>query len=144
MLRAAPSYPARRVLDSLEEIMVCSGRKPEHLRSDNGPEFVSHRVQQWAQSGQIGLNYITPGSPWENGNVESFHASLRAELLDRELFFSVAEANVMLENWREEYNITRPHGSLGYQSPAAASKRELPLRATPCAPVHAGKSPQNQ
>lgn len=144
MLRAAPSYPARRVLDSLEEILVCSGRKPEHLRSDNGPEFVSHRVQQWAQSGQIGLNYITPGSPWENGNVESFHASLRAELLDRELFFSVAEANAMLENWREEYNIKRPHGSLGYQSPAAAAKRELPLRATPCASVHAGKSPQNQ
>lgn len=144
LLRAAPSYPARLVLDSLEEILICSGRKPEHLRSDNGPEFVAQRVQQWAENGQIGLSYIRPGSPWENGNVESFHASLRAELLDRELFFSVAEANTMLENWREEYNTKRPHGSLGYLSPEAAAKRELPLRATPCAPVPAGKSPRNK
>lgn len=144
LLRAAPSYPARRVLDSLEEILVCSGRKPAYLRSDNGPEFVAHRVQQWAESGQIGLSYIQPGSPWENGNVESFHASLRAELLDRELFFNVAEANAMLENWRQEYNTKRPHGSLGYLTPEAAAKRELPLRATPCAPVPAGKSSRNQ
>jgi putative transposase len=137
-LRAAPSYPARRVLDALEEILVCSGRKPENIRSDNGPEFVATRVRQWAEAGQVGLCYIKPGSPWENGNVESFHASLRAELLDRELFFSVAEANVMLTDWREEYNFKRPHGSLGYQTPAAAAQQELALRATPCAPVPAG------
>jgi len=144
LLRAAPSYPARRVLDSLEEIMVCEGRKPENVRSDNGPEFVAKRVQQWAETGQIGLSYIKPGSPWENGNVESFHASLRAELLDRELFFSVGEANVMLSNWREEYNFKRPHGSLGYRAPAAAAKLELALRATPCAPVPAGNPTLNQ
>ena len=138
LLRAAASYPARRVLDSLEEILVCSGRKPENVRSDNGPEFVAKRVQQWAETGQIGLRYIKPGSPWENGNVESFHASLRAELLDRELFFSIAEANAMLSDWREEYNLKRPHGSLGYRTPAEAAKRELTLRATPFASVHAG------
>lgn len=144
LLRAAPSYPARRVLDSLEEILVCSGRKPENVRSDNGPEFVAKKVQQWAQTGQVGLCYIKPGSPWENGNVESFHASLRAELLDRELFFSVAEANAMLTNWREEYNFKRPHGSLGYKTPVAAAKRELTLRARPCAPVPAGNLTLNQ
>ena len=144
LLRAAPSYPARRVLDSLEEILVCNGRKPENVRSDNGPEFIAKRVQQWADAGRIGLRYIKPGSPWENGNVESFHASLRAELLERELFFSVAAANAMLEDWREEYNFKRPHGSLGYQTPAAAARRELPLRATPCAPVPAGNPNLNQ
>lgn len=143
-LRAALSYPARRVLDSLEEVMVCSGRKPENLRSDNGPEFVARKVQQWAETGNVGLSYIKPGSPWENGCVESFHASLRAELLDRELIFDVAEANAMLSDWRDEYNFKRPHGSLGYRTPAAAAKRELPLRATPYAPVHAGKENPNQ
>ena len=137
-------YQARRVLDALEEILVCSGRKPENVRSDNGPEFVAKRVHQWAETGQVGLRYIEPGSPWENRNVENFHASLRAELLDRELFFSVAEANAMLADWREEYNFKRPHGSLGYRAPAEAAKRELALRATPCAPVHAGNPTLNQ
>jgi len=68
----------------------------------------------WAQNVQVGLGYIQSGSPWENGNVESFHAGLRAELFERERFFSVAEANAMLENWREEYNAKRPHGNLGH------------------------------
>ena len=143
LLRAAPSFPSRRVIDSLEEVLVCSGRKPEFLRSDNGPEFVAKRVQEWARQARIGLNYIEPGAPWENGHVESFHASLRAELLDRELIFSMTEANVLLEDWRHEYNYERPHGSLDYRAPAEAAQRELPLRATPCAPVHAGNQRRN-
>ena len=141
-LRAALSFPARRVIDTLEETLICQGRKPQWLRSDNGPEFIAQRVQEWLGQAQVGPCYITPGSPWENGHVESFHASLRAELLDRELFVSVGEVNALLEQWREHYNEQRPHGSLGYRSPAQFAKRELPLRPTACAPVPAGQVAQ--
>ena len=138
LLRAARSFPARRVIDCLEETMVCTGRTPQHMRSDNGPEFVAHRLQDWLETAKVGTCYIKPGSPWENGHVESFHASLRAELLNRELFFSIKETNQMLEDWREHYNYKRPHGSLGMLPPLVAIQRDLPLRATPCAPVPAG------
>ena len=84
-------------------------------------------------------HYIDPGSPWQNGHVESFHASFRAEFLDRELFFSVREANAMIEDWRHHYNYDRPHGSLGWFPPLATRERKLPLRATPSAPVYASK-----
>jgi len=83
MLRAARSFPARRVIDCLEELLVTTGRRPEWLRSDNGPEFVACRVQTWLKEAGVGSAYINPGSPWENGHVESFHASLRAEFLNR-------------------------------------------------------------
>jgi len=143
-LRPALSFPSRRVIDCLQEIMVCTGRKPAYLRSDNGPEFVAHRVQEWLEEAPIGPCYIEPGAPWENGHVESFHASVRAELLDRELIFSVDEAAAMLEDRRHHFNFERPHGSLGYLAPAVAAKRELPLRATPCAPVSRWKSKPKQ
>jgi len=117
MLRVARSFPSRRVTDCLEELLVTTGRKPEWLRSDNGPEFVARDVQSWLLGAEVGTAYITPGSPWENGHVESFHASLRAELLDRELFYTIQEVEVMLEDWRHHYNYERPHGSLAYQPP---------------------------
>lgn len=117
MLRAARSFPARRVIDCLEELLVTTGRKPEWLRSDNGPEFVATKVQDWMKDAAVGSAYIKPGSPWENGHVESFHASLRAEFLDRELFFSMKEVTVMLEDWRHHYNHERPHGSLANLPP---------------------------
>ena len=139
MLKAARSFPGRRVIDALEEVLVCSGRKPVHLRSDNGPEFVAEMVREWLKAAKIGPCYIEPGAPWENGHVESFHAQLRSELLDRELFLSMAEVEAALENWRYEYNFERPHGSLGNRPPAIAFQRELPLRPTACAPVPAGK-----
>ena len=121
LLRPASSFPSRRVIDCLEEIMVTTGRKPEWLRSDNGPEFVASQVQGWLKSAGVGSAYITPGSPWENGHVESFHASLRAELLNRELFFSMKEVAVMLEDWRHYYNHERPHGSLSNKPPVPKS-----------------------
>ena len=129
MLRVARSFPARRVIDVLEEVMVCSGRVPTHLRSDNGPEFVAHSVCEWLEQAGVGPLYITPGSPWENGHVESFHASLRAELLDRELFFDYRETQAMLEDWRETYNGKRPHGALGYRTPRRAAREAV---AAPC------------
>jgi putative transposase len=143
LLKAASSYPARRVIDSLEEVMVCSGRKPQYLRSDNGPEFVAKSVRRWLEQAQVGARYIEPGAPWENGHVESFHAQVRLELLDRELFFNVREVNAATGIYAYEYNFQRPHGSLGQQPPALAAKRELPLRPTACAPVRAGHLPMN-
>lgn len=121
MLRAARSFPARRVIDCLEELLVTTGRKPEWLRSDNGPEFVAARVQAWLKEAKVGSACIKPGSPWENGHVESFHASLRAEFLDRELFFSLKEVTVMLEDWRDHYNHERPHGALSNKTPVQKS-----------------------
>lgn len=100
---------------------MTTGRRPEWLRSDNGPEFVASQVQGWLKSAQVGSAYITPRSPWENGHVESFPASLRAEFLNRELFFSMKEVSVMLEDWRHHYNHERPHGSLSNRPPLAKS-----------------------
>ena len=117
MLRSARSFPARRVIDCLEELLMTTGRKPEWLHSDNGPEFVAEKVQQWLATAGVGTDYITPGSPWENGHVESFHSSLRPELLDRELFFTMKEVAVRLEDWRHHYNHIRPHGSLSNKPP---------------------------
>lgn len=121
LLRPARSFPSRRVIDCLEELLVTTGRKPEWLRSDNGPEFVASQVQGWLKGAGVGSAYITPGSPWENGHVESFHASLRAEFLNRELFFSMKEVSVMLEDWRHHYNHERPHGSLSNKPPVPKS-----------------------
>lgn len=89
---------------------------PAHIRSDNGSEFIATAVQKWL--GQIGVKtlYITPGSPWENGYNESFNGSLRDELLNGEIFYSLAEAKVLIEAWRRRhYNTIRPHSSLGYR-----------------------------
>jgi putative transposase len=143
LLRAARSFPSRRVIDALEEVMVCSGRKPQYIRSDNGPEFVAKSVQKWLGQAQVGPRYIEPGAPWENAYVESFHAQVRLELLDRELFFNLREVNAATSNYAYEYNFQRPHGSLGKRPPAIAAQRELPLRPTACAPVRAGNVPMN-
>lgn len=143
LLRGARSFPSRRVIDALEEVMVCTGRKPRYVRSDNGPEFVAKSVQKWLGQAQIGPRYIEPGSPWENAHVESFHAQVRLELLDRELFFNLPEVNAATSNYAYEYNFKRPHGSLGQRPPALVAQRELPLRPTACAPVRAGNVPMN-
>lgn len=91
--------------------------RPQHLRSDNGPEFIAKAVQDWLGEAGIGTLYITPGSPWENGHIESFHDKLRDECLNREVFGSLLEAQIILEQWRNEYNDERPHSSLGYRTP---------------------------
>lgn len=91
---------------------------PEHLRSDNGPEFTAKAVRSWLQRVGVQTLFITPGSPWENGYVESFNGKLRDELLDREVFDTLWEVQVLTEQWRHEYNHVRPHSALGYRPPA--------------------------
>lgn len=142
LLEAARSFPAVRVIDCLEKLLVTTGRTPQHLRSDNGPEFVAKEVRQWLEQAGVKTAYIDPGAPWQNGHVESFHASLRSELLDRELFFDLEEVQMMAGDWRQFYNHRRPHGSLGYQPPVrhqqeAAFQASAPLQ--PSTPLPAGQ-----
>lgn len=105
------------VLERLAWLMVIRG-VPEHIRSDNGPEFTAQVVRDWLAKVGVKTLFIEPGSPWENGYVESFNGKLRDELLDREMFYSLNEAKVLIEMWREHYNRVRPHSSLGYRPPA--------------------------
>ena len=105
------------VLEVLAELFVSRGL-PEHIRSDNGPEFVAGAVREWLGRLGIGTLFIEPGSPWENGYCESFNGKLRDELLDREVFRSLGEAQVLIEAWRRHYNTVRPHSALGYRPPA--------------------------
>jgi transposase InsO family protein len=108
-----------RAVDVIAVVTAAMARygKPGHIRSDNGPEFIANAVQEWLAGEQIKTLYITPGSPWENGHIESFHDKLRDECLDRELFGSLLEARVILEQYRNEYNEERPHSALGYRTP---------------------------
>jgi putative transposase len=107
---------------------------PEHLRSDNGPEFIAYAIQDWLKQRQVKAIYIKPGSPWENGHIESFHDKFRDECLNREIFGSLLEAKVLVEQWRMEYNTSRPHSSLRYQTPQEVADRwQTALRASPCA-----------
>ena len=91
---------------------------PEHIRSEHGPEFVAKAVQDWIAAMGAKTAYIEPGSPWENGYIESFNARLRDELLDGEILYTLAEARIIIESWRGFHNTLRPHGSLGYKPPA--------------------------
>ena len=105
------------VLQCLTDLFVAHG-PPQHIRSDNGPEFAAKAVRQWL--GKLGVKtlFIEPGSPWENGYCESFNSKLRDELLNGEIFTTLYEAQVLIENWRRHYNAVRPHSSLGYRPPA--------------------------
>jgi putative transposase len=105
------------VIDVLAELFILRG-VPGHIRSDNGPEFVAKAVQEWISAVGAKTAYIAPGSPWENGYVESFNARLRDELLNGEIFYSLREAQIVIESWRWHYNAIRPHASLGYKPPA--------------------------
>ena len=104
------------VLHCLTELFVKHG-PPDHIRSDNGSEFTAIAVRTWL--GRIGVKtlFIEPGSPWENGYNESFNGKLRDELLNREVFYSLKEVQILTEQWRREYNTIRPHSSLGYRPP---------------------------
>ncbi len=105
------------VLHVLGKLFVRHG-PPEHIRSDNGPEFVAKAVREWLARLQVKTLYITPGSPWENGYNESFNGKLRDECLNMEIFYTLREAKVLIEQWRRFYNTERPHSSLGYRPPA--------------------------
>ena len=116
-MHAGWSIRAVDVITVVQEAMERYG-KPSYIRSDNGPEFIAYAIGDWLKAEAVGTIYIAPGSPWENAYIESFHDKLRDELLNRELFGSLREAQVILEQWRREYNEERPHSSLGYLTPA--------------------------
>ena len=105
------------VIDVLTELFILRGI-PAYIRSDNGPEFVAGAVRQWIAAVGARTAFIEPGSPWENGYIESFNARLRDELLNGEIFYTLKEAQVLIESWRRHYNAIRPHSSLGYRPPA--------------------------
>jgi len=111
------SLTSQEVLDRLAQLFVERG-VPRYLRSDNGPEFIAKRVRKWLGRIGVGTLYIEPGSPWENGYLESFNGKLRDELLAREVFDTLLEAKVLVARWRRHYNAVRPHSSLGYRPPA--------------------------
>ena len=116
-IRVGRKLKAADVIDVLSDLFILRG-VPGHIRSDNGPEFVAKAVQGWIAAVGAKTAYIAPGSPWENGYVESFNARLRDELLDGEIFYSLREAEVVIESWRRHYNTVRPHASLGFRPPA--------------------------
>src|SRR6266852_5787685 len=116
-LRVARRLNSLEVIDTLADVMLERGI-PEHIRSDNGPEFIARELRQWL--GRVGTQtlYIERGSPWENGYCESFNGKLRDECLNGEIFYSLKEAQILIEKWRVEYNTKRPHSALGYRPPA--------------------------
>jgi transposase InsO family protein len=143
------TFTARDVMLTLQYLFAVRGA-PEHIRSDNGPEFIAKELQRWLEQASVRTLYIQKASPWENGYVESFNGKLRDELLNRELFLSVPEARFVLDEWRLEYNHRRPHSSLNWQTPAAyaaelddrqvgvfpaASRVASPVGATPLPPT---------
>ena len=105
------------VIDALTDLFILRG-PPAFVRSDNGPEFVAKDVRAWIAAVGAKTAFIEPGSPWENGYVESFNARFRDELLNREIFYSLREAQIVIEGWRKHYNTKRPHSALGYRPPA--------------------------
>lgn len=116
------SITAQTVVENLKWLFADRGA-PEHIRSDNGPEFIAKAVQEWLEGSGCATIYIEPGSPWENAYIESFNGKLRDECLNREIFRNTLEAQIIIESWREEYNTRRPHSSLGYQTPAEFAER---------------------
>jgi transposase InsO family protein len=117
VVRVERRWSSAKVIEALADVMVIKG-VPEHLRSDNGPEFVAHDLRQWLTDTGAKTMYIEPGSPWENGYCESFNSKMRDEFLNGEIFYSIKELRVLAERWRKHYNTVRPHSSLGYRPPA--------------------------
>jgi transposase InsO family protein len=116
-LRVRRRLSAVDVIDVLTDLFIVHGI-PDHIRSDNGPEFIALDVRKWIAAVGANTAYIEPGSPWENGYCESFISRLRDELLDGEIFYSLREAQIVIGSWRRYYNTIRPHSSLGYRPPA--------------------------
>jgi len=125
ILQVDRSLKSQDVLDQLQKAIGHQGA-PEYLRSDNGSEFIAKIVQQWLKDKEIKTIYIDPGSPWQNGFVESFHGRFRDECLNREQLWTLTEARVVIADYRNEYNQFRPHSRLGYVSPAQFAARAIP------------------
>ena len=115
-IRVERQIRSGQVLVTLWQAMMQYGI-PEHIRSDNGTEFIAGKIQRWLRVNQIKTLYIEPGSPWQNGYIESFHSRFRDECLNREWLLNLREARVVIEDWRMHYNTERPHSRLGYLSP---------------------------
>jgi len=124
-IKVARSIRSPDVLECLAELFVHRGT-PDYIRSDNGPEFTARSVREWLGRVDVKTLFIEPGSPWENGYVESFNGKLRDELLNGEIFYTLTEARVLVERWRNEYNTKRPHSSLGYRPPAPETVAAAP------------------
>ena len=116
-MKIARHIRSHDVLYLLSELFLEHG-VPEHIRSDNGPEFVAKAIRKWLADLGVTTLFIEPGSPWENGYIESFNGKLRDELLNGEIFYTLKEAQILIGHWRLEYNHIRPHRSLGGRPPA--------------------------
>jgi putative transposase len=123
-IRVARRINSLGVLETMADVMLVRGI-PEHIRSDNGPEMTAKILRQWLASVGAQTLYIAPGSPWENGYCESFNGKLRDELLNGEIFYSLKEARVVIEQWRKHYNTIRPHSSLGYRPTTCTTDIQL-------------------
>jgi putative transposase len=119
----ARSITADATVDTLEQVVLDRGSAPEYIRCDNGPELTANALRDWCRLSGTGTSYIEPGAPWENPFVESFNGRLRDELLAVEQFDTLLEAQVLIEDWRIEYNTRRPHSSLGWLAPATYAER---------------------
>lgn len=119
VMHADRSISADDLVALLDALVAQRGRAPQFLRSDNGTELTSHALRDWCRFTSTDSAFIEPGAPWQNPFVESFHARLRDELLNVEQFACLAEARVLIDDWREDYNHRRPHSALGMRTPAA-------------------------
>jgi len=119
-IRVDRKLNSQNVLDVLTDLFIIRGF-PEYIRSDNGPEFVAKSVRNWISAVGAKTAYIEPGSPWENGYCESFNARLRDEFLNGEIFYTLKEAEILIEQWRVHYNTVRPHSSLNWNPPVPES-----------------------
>jgi len=129
-IKVARSLRSKDVLEQLGELFVRRGI-PAHIRSDNGSEFIAVKLREWLQRLGVKTLYIEPGSPWENGYIESFNGKLRDELLNIEIFDTLKEAQVLSEWWRKSYNTIRPHSSLDYRPPAPEAQQPWPSTVAP-------------
>lgn len=116
-IRVKRKLNSTEVIDALTDLFILRG-VPACIRSDNGPEFIAEAVRDWIKAVGAKTAYIEPGSPWENGYCESFNGRMRDELLNGEIFYSLREAQIIIERWRNHYNTKRPHSALGYRPPA--------------------------
>ena len=125
-IKVARRLNSVNVIEAMADVMLVKG-VPEHIRSDNGPEMTAKIIRDWLP--KVGANtlYIEPGSPWENGYCESFNGKLRDEFLNGEIFYSLKEARILIEQWRQHYNTKRPHSSLGYRPPAPQTYSRMPI-----------------
>ncbi len=121
-LDVSKSIRSEDIINRLSELFVIYGQ-PKHIRSDNGPEFIAHAIRDWVRKVGIGTLYVEPGSPWENGYIESFHSRLRDELMNTTEFETLSHARACGVAWREDYNDYRPHSSLGGLPPNEFARR---------------------